>query len=466
MSSNNTPMSSQVSHLVRQRETGSAHQVVPVSHQLARWRTWLDLIPRRLTPGEYPGTSCTQTAGLMGGLPWVQPYMTSRLPPPSTVTMGVSGRSLASTMWRHGTEPTPRKLQDGFPQGRYLPGRAATCGPPSGRPNTPAEERARAWRPYTAVETREPSREELEYQFLEALRRYRGSVMSACRDNLHQNDGVLFAGDWQEREIERHQLLRMQRQLRAKSAADKRADVDKEKQRRQTALLGHTSCATPGECTNCENPDRALNQDANVATFIRILEHSRSVTAFDMIPETDQSHDLKHRPHTAAPTVNSHAHGADMLPNNPEGVGYHEHRPKYMAVDKRERSAEAPFRGRISMLPYGQPTPKDIDIKQFDPRNPASAFRIQSSKSIPNRCSRYILVRRPCESAQMIPTPLEEQLILERFPNLQHQWLRDGGSSRRHRLTTLSHQPLLMHHQKLINQMKEIQRRLTEGATK
>ena len=101
---------------------------------------------------------------------------------------------------------------------------------------------------------------------------------------------------------------------------------------------------------DCENPDRALNQDANVATFIRILEHSRSVTAFDMIPETDQSHDLKHRPHTAAPTVNSHAHGADMLPNNPEGVGYHEHRPKYMAVDKRERSAEAPFRWVMPIL--------------------------------------------------------------------------------------------------------------------
>ena len=116
MSSNNTPMSSQVSHLVRQRETGSAHQVAPVSHQPARWRTWLDPIPRRLTLGEYPGTSCTQTAGLMGGLPWVRPYMTSRLPPPSTVTMGVSGRSLASTMWRHGTKPTPRKCKTASPR--------------------------------------------------------------------------------------------------------------------------------------------------------------------------------------------------------------------------------------------------------------------------------------------------------------------------------------------------------------
>ena len=31
--------------------------------------------------------------------------------------------------------------------------------------------------------------------------------MSACRDNLHQNDGILFSYDWQEREIERYVAL-------------------------------------------------------------------------------------------------------------------------------------------------------------------------------------------------------------------------------------------------------------------
>ena len=52
-----------------------------------------------------------------------------------------------------------QQMQEGFPEGKYLGGRAVTCGTPSGRPNTPAEERARAWRPYTAMERGEPSRE-------------------------------------------------------------------------------------------------------------------------------------------------------------------------------------------------------------------------------------------------------------------------------------------------------------------
>ena len=93
-----------------------------------------------------------------------------------------------------------------------------------------------------------------------------------------------------------------------------------------------------------DNLERPVNQDANVAAFISILEHSRSATAFGMAPQPDQSHDMKQRPYTAAPAVHSHVHRANMLPNTPEALGHTEHSAKYIAVDKRDRSADAPFR--------------------------------------------------------------------------------------------------------------------------
>ena len=45
------------------------------------------------------------------------------------------------------------------PDGFLSSGRAATCTAPFARPNTPAEERARAWRPYTAGGAGEINRE-------------------------------------------------------------------------------------------------------------------------------------------------------------------------------------------------------------------------------------------------------------------------------------------------------------------
>ena len=100
-------------------------------------------------------------------------------------------------------------------------------------------------------------------------------------------------------------------------------------------------CSEPAETeSHSDNPDRAPNQDASVAAFISILERSRSATALGMVR---QSHDMKRRPHTAA-TVGV-SHGAGTLSTIRESaVGCHERGVKYVAVDKRERSAEVPFR--------------------------------------------------------------------------------------------------------------------------
>ena len=94
--------------------------------------------------------------------------------------------------------------------------------------------------------------------------------------------------------------------------------------------------------SHSDNPDRAPNQDASVAAFISILERSHSATALGMVRETGLSHDLKRRPHTAA-TVGV-LHGAGVLSTIRESAVGLDRGVKYVAVDKRERSAEVPFR--------------------------------------------------------------------------------------------------------------------------
>ncbi|GFR91978.1 WD repeat-containing protein 87 [Elysia marginata] len=89
---------------------------------------------------------------------------------------------------------------------------------------------------------------------------------------------------------------------------------------------------------------------------------------------------------------------------------------------KAELSHEKPFRFKLRDTEADSCTPAVIDLAEsidpwlLDPRNPR-AVRPKSSKSIPSKCHRYVLVTKPKAHLQIpLPSPLEEQLLATRFP--------------------------------------------------
>ncbi|CAH1782794.1 unnamed protein product [Owenia fusiformis] len=242
---------------------------------------------------------------------------------------------------------------------------------------------------------------ELEDAFIETLIRYQSrSTLQTPIDmeKLYKNDGNSFEENWQGRIIDRHLLLKMQRDLRAQSANQKRHLLDVRQREKRRSLLGHREGYTTQSDTSLHVLQVERANSAPTGTMKeRLLARSKS------------------------------AHQRPPL------------RPKSAFMQYKEEedlSAKWPFRHSlkpgIEALAEKIPREEDLDMRLMDPRNPISHVLRQPVKSIPSKCNRYILVTKEREkNKQPMATPLEEQLIAARFPTFKKKWLKESEPRRK-----------------------------------
>ncbi|XP_041348822.1 uncharacterized protein LOC121368244 isoform X2 [Gigantopelta aegis] len=253
--------------------------------------------------------------------------------------------------------------------------------------------RLREQRPHTAAQY-QFNKEELQMAYNSALHRYQSLPgIHLCPEKLYKNDGINFTDQWHERAIQRHMLIRMQKELRQYYATQKRHSEQQQHRERQQSLYGHAECSiTPA--TQLDMSTYALRQLEKANTVVLSEPHIAVPNA--VTPDCVHLYKTKSRPHTV---------NVAML-----------QRKKQLGS---ERNSQTPFRLRMNPKPP-QATVKcytaDISAHLMDPRNP-KAIRPKSSKSIPSKCSRYILVTKPKEkTSHPVPSPLEGQLMYKRFP--------------------------------------------------
>ncbi|XP_052095144.1 uncharacterized protein LOC127730555 isoform X3 [Mytilus californianus] len=233
--------------------------------------------------------------------------------------------------------------------------------------------------------------EELQTAFDKAMDKFQkipGTPHTVTKDKLlHRNNGLMFDENWPDREIERHLLLRMQKELRTRSALKKRQDWEDKLNEKRKLFTKRTfdNYSVAGTSTKSDSYILGQMQRANTS-HMSLNTGQPTVT-------------VRKRPQTAYAALQQ--------------------------FDKKELKAEKPFRYKIKKTPEVSRPPSRVlspepqpDIRMFDPRNP-DAVRPTTVKSIPSKCQRYILVSRPKEKTNLpLPSPLEEQLLAERFPGL------------------------------------------------
>ncbi|XP_053378335.1 uncharacterized protein LOC123529192 isoform X3 [Mercenaria mercenaria] len=258
-------------------------------------------------------------------------------------------------------------------------------------------ERLNAERPHTAHVRFKA--EDLQTAFEQALQKYQnlpGTPAVVSADTLYRNDGTKFEDNWQERVIERHTLLRMQKEIRAQSAAQRRQAMEVIQKDKNSAKLFTSRCDSAiGGFTDRDSSIQSVRR-ANTSMSVPI---SLSYGVGSVPPPTRD----KPRPKTANPALEK------------------------QQMTKLELSHEKSFRFRLSNTGQTSPRPEssrsissvaDFSPHWIDPRNP-DAWRPKSSRSIPSKCNRYVLVNKPKEKiTKPLPSPLEEQLLVERFPKL------------------------------------------------
>ncbi|ESO89997.1 hypothetical protein LOTGIDRAFT_164697 [Lottia gigantea] len=367
-------------------------------------------------------------------------------------------------------------------------------------------------------------KEDLHIAFNEAYHRYQKlSSTPITPGNIHQKNDVKFDDNWHERYIERHMLLRMQKELRAHEAALKRKQKETEDRNKRRLLLGLNDFDEDYQDTRqyYQQTSPAHREIPLQYRHIRQTPHAPQTTPTNSRPHTalpafrrlnTMSHSdnssAKRRPKTATSyrdrdpklqEAQKHYSDRNLFNEGRELVGSvprspYEAKPTHLTIykdgdtnkmsrtqssmskksqrsskisgpqtgvdftryDQQEQSKtpskidphtdkilkhmshyqsemfdDVDFEDRIN-TPYRfakqgkDPVPNmklqklktAIDSKQIDPRNP-EAMRPKSSKSIPSKCSQYVLLSKPKEkSLYPLPTPLEEQLLAERFPML------------------------------------------------
>nr|XP_022297802.1 uncharacterized protein LOC111107104 isoform X12 [Crassostrea virginica] len=239
---------------------------------------------------------------------------------------------------------------------------------------------------------------DLQNAFEDALERYNSIHGESSPDKsklLYRNDGNNFEENWQEREIERHMLLRMQKALRSKSAAQKRQVWEEQLEEKRQKLQRESDTQS------------ALGFNLRPeSSFFALTQVERANTSMSYMPPLS----------TAKPTV--------QLPKRPKTAAANLQRQQ---TEKTALKVEKPFRYKIrqggsesqlSRPPSRQASEPSISPRMVDPRNPNS-LRPPSTKSIPSKCTRYILVSKQKQKPGLpLPTPLEEQLLAERFPSM------------------------------------------------
>ncbi|KAK3760132.1 hypothetical protein RRG08_041974 [Elysia crispata] len=287
------------------------------------------------------------------------------------------------------------------------------------------------------------SHKDLQTAFDTSLVRYKKlSRNPLTSDTLYRNTDQAFSEDWHERQVERHMLIRMQKELRSQNAERRRQAIQARKhdqlQRRlhtqETQLFvrrAHHPGLVPGSAPPPPTPPTVPARASTV--------HGSRPSAMSGPAPTPTSS----RPHTAAETgearrrsIQRHQHQQghfhqqqqqqQQLRYQSQCSGENIARQLEAEAGRRlkaELGQEKPFRFKLRETEAGSCSPAVLDLGDsidpwlLDPRNP-QAVRPKSSKSIPSKCHRYVLVTKPKAQLQLpLPSPLEEQLLATRFPH-------------------------------------------------
>ncbi|XP_064606035.1 uncharacterized protein LOC135470917 [Liolophura sinensis] len=235
-------------------------------------------------------------------------------------------------------------------------------------------------RPSTAGQGQH-DQDELWAMFENTLKHYRSRPGTPNSSELwYKNAGNIFEDSWHERMIERHQLLKLQTMLRVERAAHRRKIEDQRQQERRQSLHSHQHCTSPKMGDG--DPDSRLH-------IFNWFGNANRVSQASGHPSS-----RLRRPKTA------HA--------------------KLMGVDKQELSSVQPFRLRMNKSSTELSSKySSVDLVSYDPRN-QWAVRPHSSKSIPAKCRKYVLVQPPKEDGNVVASPMVESLLRKRFPNQLH----------------------------------------------
>ncbi|KAK3608331.1 hypothetical protein CHS0354_030785 [Potamilus streckersoni] len=241
--------------------------------------------------------------------------------------------------------------------------------------------------------------EDLQAAFEEAMQRYcslPGTPADMSENKLYKNDGTGFGEYWPERVIERHLLLKMQKEIRSQSAAQRRQARETQQQEKLQQ--------------NILNTDNRSKSGVETARPETTFSSFRSQTISTARPPTTRPQTQKEQyPNT------SHSH---LQQQNIKSQLKAEKSFRFkMSTNKSPSESSRPSSSRSSISDFSPKTMAKLSAKLFDPRNP-KAIRPKSCRSIPSKCSQYVLVSKKENSATQLPSPLEEQLLMERFPKM------------------------------------------------
>ncbi|XP_076448164.1 uncharacterized protein LOC143284909 isoform X2 [Babylonia areolata] len=269
--------------------------------------------------------------------------------------------------------------------------------------------------------------DELNTVFEAALHHYRQAHGDPAKgsEKLYVNKGVTFEEKWHERVLERHMLLRMQRVLRAHAAQQRRQMMHQQRVKSAPQHKGHLA-----GLGTADSPGKLSRPKTANPSFLHAQVPTPAPT-----PTPSAS-----RPQTA---VDKGAGGASWEGGGGGGGGgraaalQEKLLQRQVQREKEQLGDEQPFRFRLRET-SGESSPAAprqhkvrVDPWLLDPRNPR-ALRPPSSKSIPSKCSRYVLLSRPRTVSDMpTPTALEEELLAARFPAQSMRLLHSAGAALR-----------------------------------
>ncbi|KAJ8047090.1 Transcriptional repressor tup11 [Holothuria leucospilota] len=247
----------------------------------------------------------------------------------------------------------------------------------------------------------------------------------------HKNDGLNLQVDWQDKMIQRHQLMKIQKELRARSAADKRRLLDLRKRQKQKALTGHH------DCTEAYQGKRNSSSRAESVAYSFSLERSKSAPAARVVQDAQQTRSQNKKDTGTASsqvkqeTTSPYSKGDNCpSPSRPKtGIDYHRNQHNF--------TAEKSFRFRLSSELSSSPH-EGTDSKPQSVMESSGVLEVTSrlhprphtSKSIPSKTRRYLLVTPNHSDTQIVKmTPLEAQLLAERFPKSKERILKISSLS-------------------------------------
>ncbi|XP_033113818.1 uncharacterized protein LOC117114300 isoform X2 [Anneissia japonica] len=277
----------------------------------------------------------------------------------------------------------------------YIPLKPTIKDGTQARPNTAEHSTSRRHsleRPHTVatgdVHATYSNDEYFDADFIQRYLSCPGSPVDMFR--LLRNDGTKFEDNWQGRMIERNHILKLKKEQRARFALERRRSLELRQRQRRQALMGHHHCS---------------NDTSGHQTLLHCM--TRSDSSLDLLKK-DQSQ--------RASTLKSPAPPGTPPPPQPK---------HYKEVN--DLSKEQAYRFRLAKDPK---THQFKTTEMFERAegisSPMLLKRPPTGKSIPSK-AKFVLIK-PFNTTPMrlTPSPLEEQLLVERFPMMSERIRQDA----------------------------------------